>query len=141
MDIFKLLTSYDKTLIIAIILISIAAIISYPHLIINNNNYAKYTVIKINNQKIARYRLTKQQQIAEFSFKVQEKEYSGQLEIAENKVRLHRLPEKIVPRAIHANMGWIEESYQMIVALPIKLTVEIETEQKNHPAQLDGVVY
>ena len=57
--------------------------------------------------------------------------YEGELEIKEGSVMLHRLPEEIVPLSIHEDMGWISESYEIIVALPIRLVIKISTDVYN----------
>jgi hypothetical protein len=104
------------------------------------SNKAKYVVININSREIGRYILDGSRRIEEFSFKISGKEYSGKLKIDGKKIRLYRLSKEIVPQAIHADMGWIEKGYQMIVALPIKLTVQIETPITVKP-EVDGVAY
>lgn len=63
-----------------------------------------------------------------FPFEHNGKTYEGELEISEGSVMLHRLPEEIVPLSIHEDMGWISESYEIIVALPIRLIIKISTE-------------
>lgn len=56
-------------------------------------------------------------------------DFEGFLEISDGAVRLQRLPEEIVPLAIHADMGWIRYGYESIIALPIKLFVSIESSE------------
>jgi len=66
-----------------------------------------------------------------FPFEHNGKAYEGELEIKEGRVMLHRLPEEIVPLSIHEDMGWISESYEIIVALPIRLIIKITTDVYN----------
>lgn len=66
-----------------------------------------------------------------FPFEHNGKTYEGDLEIKEGSVMLHRLPEEIVPLSIHEDMGWISESYEIIVALPIKLIIKISSDVYN----------
>lgn len=56
-------------------------------------------------------------------------DFEGFLEMADGAVRLQRLPEEIVPLAIHADMGWIRHAYEGIIALPVKLYVSIESSE------------
>lgn len=55
--------------------------------------------------------------------------YEGNLEMKDGAVKLHRLPEEIVPLSIHEDMGWISESYEVIVALPVKMVVRISSSE------------
>ncbi len=66
-----------------------------------------------------------------FPFEHNGETYEGELEIKEGSVMLHRLPEEIVPLSIHEDMGWISESYEIIVALPIRLVIKISTDVYN----------
>ena len=59
------------------------------------------------------------------------------------KVMLHRLPEDIVPLSIHEDMGWISKPYEMIVALPVEMTISIEgsSENEKEDDEYDVIVY
>lgn len=72
-----------------------------------------------------------------FPFVHDGKSYTGILEMKGGAVRLHRLSEDIVPLGIHEDMGWIREPYEIIVALPIKLYVSVESEA---PSDVDILV-
>ncbi len=61
----------------------------------------------------------------DFDFSVDGKKYKGTLETKDSKVRLHRLPEEVVPKSIHEDMSWISDSSKIIVALPVKLVISI----------------
>lgn len=61
----------------------------------------------------------------DFDFFVDGKKYKGTLETKDSKVRLHRLPEEVVPKSIHEDMSWISDSSKIIVALPVKLVISI----------------
>ncbi|MDG2835143.1 NusG domain II-containing protein, partial [Vibrio parahaemolyticus] len=74
-----------------------------------------------------------------FEFEVKGKKYTGYLEIQNGAVRLQRLPEEIVPRGIHNDMGWIRSEYEIIVALPISMTVTIESNQSDNQ-EIDYIV-
>ncbi len=64
------------------------------------------------------------------------------MEVEDGAVRLHRLPEEIVPLSIHADMGWISETYQMIISLPIRMYVSLEADEdpEDHP-EIDIFAY
>ena len=61
----------------------------------------------------------------DFDFSVDGKKYKGTLETKDSKVRLHRLPEEVVPKSIHEDMSWISDSSKIIVPLPVKLVISI----------------
>lgn len=61
----------------------------------------------------------------DFDFFVDGKKYKGTLETKDSKVRLHRLPEEVVPKSIHEDMSWISDSSKIILALPVKLVISI----------------
>lgn len=140
MSFLKLLTLYDKILIAFIIILSLITIFLYPILMVKETSADKYAVIKIDYKEIYRYELDGSKRIEKFSFKVNGKDYTGRLEIDGDRVRLYRLSKEILPLSIHADTGWIDKSYQMIVALPIKLTVQIESLMSIEP-EFDGISY
>jgi len=69
-----------------------------------------------------------------FSFTHNGQDYQGTLILKDGQVRLDRLPEEIVPLAIHENMGFIERPHEVIVALPIRLLIRIHSEE---PSDVD----
>lgn len=93
---------------------------------------AKEIVIEKDGQVIFResMNLEEDYQIS-FPFIHAGKDYEGNLEISDGAVRLKRLPEEIVPRSIHEDMGWIRDTHEIIVALPIKMVVTLENEDQS----------
>ncbi len=123
----KFMTKADKLLIIILILASISSIYAVPALL-SKPLEGKYAVVILDNNEIYRTQLLPgdDSEFFEFDFEYSGKAYTGKLEMKDGQVRLHRLPEEISPLAIHTEMGWISESYQFILCLPIRLLVVIE---------------
>ncbi|MGM0502341.1 MAG: NusG domain II-containing protein [Bacillota bacterium] len=129
----ELLTVADKIAIITIILFSSVLIVLTPRLVAQEAK-TKDVIITLDNQEIYRYNLedTAEAKEYEFDFKVEGVKYQGVLRMKDGKVKLDRLNKDISPLPIHAEMGWISKPYQMIVCLPVKLAVTIES---NAPQQ------
>lgn len=123
-----LLTTADRVVIILILLSSIFLIIITPHLAARGEG-EKDVVVTLADREIYRRRLRDSSQLkrVKFNFNYQGTTYQGVLRIKNNRVKLERLNKDISPLAIHAEMGWISEPHQMIVCLPIQLTVTIES--------------
>ncbi len=130
---FKIMTKADKLLIIFIIIGSIASIFTIPKLLANNSA-EKEVVVNVDGIEIARFELvdSPESEFKEIPFEMNGKEYTARFEMKDGSVMLHRLSEEIVPLGIHENMGWISESYQMIVALPAKMYVTVEENANNN---------
>lgn len=128
---FKIMTKADKILIAFILIASIASIFAIPKLLTDGGS-EKQVVVNIDNKEVARFELvdSPESEFKEIPFEVSGKEYTARFEMKDGKVMLHRLPEEILPLSIHKDMGWISESYQMIVALPIKMYVTVEGSTK-----------
>ncbi|MFW5648424.1 MAG: NusG domain II-containing protein [Candidatus Alkaliphilus sp. MAG34] len=139
---FKIMTKADKILILFILISSIAGIFAIPKLLTNADS-AKQVIVNVSGKEIARFALvnTPESEFKEIPFKVKEKKYIARFEMKNGKVMLHRLPEDIVPLSIHRDMGWISESYQMIVALPVKMYVTIESDTPPGDEAPDIIVY
>ncbi len=123
----KFMTKADKLLIIILILASISSIYAVPALL-SKPMEGKHVVVNLNEREIYRTELQpgNESEFFEFDFEYSGKAYTGKLEMKDGSVKLHRLPEEISPLAIHTEMGWISESYEFILCLPIKLMVVIE---------------
>ncbi len=136
----KFMTTADKVLIVFIILLSVASIFAVPRLLTTPME-GKQIVVNIDGKVIHRFPLeeTEESVFIDFPFEFGGKEYTGKLEVKDGKVRLLRLPDEILPLSIHADMGWISESYQMIVALPIKMFITVEEADVDHP--FDAISY
>ena len=141
---FKIMTKADKILILFILVSSIAGIFAIPKLLTSANS-AKQVVVNVAGEEIARFALMNapESEFKEVPFKVNEKEYMARFEMKNGKVMLHRLPEDIVPLGIHRDMGWISEPYQMIVALPVKMYVAVESDipSENGNSDIDIIIY
>ncbi|HZK56869.1 MAG TPA: NusG domain II-containing protein [Clostridia bacterium] len=139
---FKIMTKADKILILFILISSIAGIFAVPKLLTNADS-AKQVIVNVGGEEVARFALvnTPESEFKEIPFRVKEKEYIARFEMKNGKVMLHRLSEDIVPLGIHRDMGWIGESYQMIVALPVKMYVTIESDTVPEDEAPDIIVY
>ena len=140
MRIFDILTFYDILLIVLIVLITFFVFIGFLFFWENNLDGENYAVIKIDNQEIQRFPLDGSSRTENFDFEIDDKEYSGRLIIDNQRVRLERLSEDILPLSIHSDTGWIKNQIQIIVALPIKLTVQIEALTETE-FEYDGIAY
>ncbi|HZX21095.1 MAG TPA: NusG domain II-containing protein [Clostridia bacterium] len=138
----KIMTRADKILILFILVSSITGIFAIPKLL-SNANSAKQVVVSVAGEEIARFALinTPESEFKEVPFRVNEKEYTARFEMKNGKVMLHRLPEDIVPLGIHRDMGWISESYQMIVALPVKMHVTVESDTSPEDGAPDIIIH
>lgn len=129
----KFMTRGDKILIAAILVLSIISLFTIP-MLLNKPIDGKHIVVNLNSEVIYRFPLTdnEESEFIEFPFKFNDKEYIGKLEVKDGRVRLLRLSEEISPLSIHADMGWISETYQVIISLPVKLFITIEEMEPDH---------
>ncbi|ABR46585.1 conserved hypothetical protein [Alkaliphilus metalliredigens QYMF] len=126
---FKMMTKGDKILIFAILALSVASIFAIPRLLTTVEE-GKMVVVNLDGTVIHRFPLEEspEAEFLEFPFEVRGQSYTGKIEMKDGRVMLHRLSDDISPLSIHTDMGWISESYQMIVSLPIRLIITIEEE-------------
>lgn len=133
----KFLTLWDKIMIGAIVVLSIVATLSIPILLADGNG-EREAVVTLRGEDIYRFPIdpSAEEEIP-FDFVVDGETYTGVLEMRDGAVRLQRLPREILPLPIHHDMGWIRHSYEVIVALPIQMTVTIEAAEPDE--RDDGV--
>ncbi|GAB6137014.1 NusG domain II-containing protein [Halanaerobaculum tunisiense] len=129
----QLMTLADKMLVLAVLLISILLIFLTPRIIAGETSGEKEVVVTLDQQEIARYELTDNQDLKKipFNFTAEGDNYQGVLQMKEGQVQLERLSKDISPLPIHAEMGWISQPHEMIVSMPVKLTVKIESQKEN----------
>lgn len=137
----KFMTLGDKILILFLVVASIASIFAIPRLL-TTPGAGKQVVVNLDGEVIYTFPLEdrKEPALFPFNFTYNQKEYTGILEMQHGKVRLQRLPEEISPLTIHTDMGWISESYQVIVCLPIRLYVTVEAAENEVPP-VDAISY
>ena len=128
----ELMTKADKLAVLTILGVSVILLFLTPRIVANRTSNQRDVVVRLEEEEIYREELrdASQEERSEFDFMIEGEEYQGVLRMKEGKVRLERLSEDISPLSIHADMGWISEPYQMIVCMPIRLTVEIETQEE-----------
>jgi len=134
----------DILLIILVALLSLGALFAIPLLLGEANGDGKEIVVAMDGQEIHRFPMPQSDelQLIEFPLEVGGNTYNAVLEAQDGAVRLQRLPDEISPLSIHADMGWIREPYQMIVSLPIRLTISLEyTDESAKFPEIDTMVY
>ncbi|GAB6098792.1 hypothetical protein JCM16358_06710 [Halanaerocella petrolearia] len=127
----QIMTVADKILVLIILIMSLLLIFFAPQLVAEETSKSQEVVVNLDNKELVRYPLTNNKQLKKikFDFVFEGEDYQGTLQMKEGKVRLERLSKDISPLPIHAQMGWISQPHQMIVSMPVKLTVTIEGEQ------------
>lgn len=137
----KMITKADIILIVLVFILSTTSIFAIPKFLTTGAEL-KEIVVNLDGSEIYRFPLeyTEESKFIEFSFVFNTEEYVGKLELLEGSVRLHRLSKDISPLSIHADIGWISESYQMIISLPIKLYISIE-EPVDVQHEIDIIAY
>lgn len=113
-------TFYDRLLMISIIVIALASygIISFYGKADDKNivtvSQSNNVILKISDEE------KKKGGIYKFSFEGGE----GMIEIKDEKARMLPMDKSICPNEVCSDTGWIENSPQVIVCLPNKLTVQ-----------------
>ena len=120
----KLLKKGDIVIIVLILMFSVVPLYFFKEEI---TVQGQKIVVTQDNKVIGNYVLNNNptSKYIDFDFYVNEKKYKGTLETRDSKVRLHRLPEDVVPKSIHEDMSWISDSSKIIVALPVRLVISI----------------
>ena len=120
----KLLKKGDIVIIVLILMFSVVPLYFFKEEI---TVQGQKIVVTQDNKVIGNYVLNNNptSKYIDFDFSVDGKKYKGTLETKDSKVRLHRLPEEVVPKSIHEDMSWISDSSKIIVALPVKLVISI----------------
>ncbi|OLS01968.1 hypothetical protein TICRE_21100 [Tissierella creatinophila DSM 6911] len=122
----KIMTVGDKFLIVVIIILSITSIFYITRT--TTDSLGKDVIVRFDGIEIAKIPLKTDKQSTIYDFKFGEN--IGELEIFGDRVRMLPMDIKICPERICSDTGWIENSYQMIVCLPNKVIVTIETNEK-----------
>jgi len=132
----KIMKPGDYFLILFVVVLSLSAFFAIPRLLTQEAD-EKTIVVTMDGEEIHRFPLEDRGEayFIDFPFTYDGREYTGRLEVEDGAVRLHRLPEEIVPLSIHADMGWISETYQMIISLPIRMYISLEAQEDadEHP--------
>lgn len=122
---------WDVIILFSLILISFVPALLF-HFTTSTGGGEKRIIVEKDGREIFSHSLEeKGQKYVAFPFEHNGKTFEGNLEIKDGSVMLHRLPEEIVPLSIHEDMGWISKSYEIIVALPIKLVIKIADDVYN----------
>ena len=137
----KMLTKGDKILIFLILIINTLPLL-IP-VLAQDNDQAKIIVVNVDGKVIETFALenSPDTEFIDFEFIHENETYKAKLETKDGRVRLNRLPKEITPQAIHSDMGWIDRSNQMIVALPVKLIVTVEGTSEDEDRDVDIIAY
>lgn len=117
----KLLTKWDKILIVILLLVTIAS--TFLILITYNTDNDNKVVIQVNGKTINEIQLNKSEKpnVYKFTFNGN----IGYIEIKNESVRMLEMDKEICPEKICSDTGWISKGYQTIVCLPNKIVVSI----------------
>lgn len=116
----------DIILTASLLFFAVASLVLVP-IWLGNGDGTKDVVVTVDGSEVLRQALPQEGQTTQaFTFLVDEREYTGTLEFADGRVTLQRLDREIVPLSIHHDMGPISQTYQSIVALPVRLLVRLE---------------
>lgn len=125
----------DVIVIFVVVLLSIASItlISMSESPLDKKN----VIIEVNGKVVKAISVTKETEgIYDFNFS----NNVGYLDIQEGKVRMLKMDQDVCPQQICSDTGWIEFSYETIVCLPNKISVNIQGIESNE-SEIDGVSF
>lgn len=123
----KLTTLGDKLLIGILIVIITFSMFYISGSAIDESN-AK-VIVQVEGKQVAKFHLNMDKQPKNYDFKFGE--HIGTLQMQEGRVRILPMNLDICPGKVCSDTGWIQESYQMIVCLPNKIMVTIESKKEN----------
>lgn len=86
-------------------------------------------IVEIKNKEVRRFSLDPNIEQRKISVEIEGGE--ALFHIADGKIRIMSMPDKICSKHICSKKGWIEKPWDMIVCLPNKLVVRIEGEKDN----------
>ena len=120
----KSFTKWDKFIFCGLLIICVISSL-YVYIIENTGNNQEKAVIQVQGKIIKEIPLKKyaKSKIYKFNFNGN----NGYLEIKNGNVRMLVMNRKICPKKICSSTGWINKKYEVIVCLPNKLEVSIET--------------
>ena len=123
----------DILIILITILISIASILFL--MLGNEETENKLVVLKIGGDTIKTIAIDGK---TEGTYDFQFGNNIGYMEVKAGRVRLLKMDKQICPQQICSLTGWVEKSYETIVCLPNKITVEIE---ENESIDVDEISF
>ncbi|ADL11977.1 NusG domain II-containing protein [Acetohalobium arabaticum] len=131
-----ILTTYDKILIISILLFTIVGIGWSVFNLAEDNQSAKYVVIEHKNQVLNKFRLT-----SDFQKRITIDLDHGTAEImVENgEVRMMEMPREICPLGICSDTGWVSNVGETIVCIPNQIVIAVEAQDSED--KIDGISY
>lgn len=121
------MTLGDKLLIGILIVMGVFSMFYISGLAIDGSS-AK-VIVQVDGIQVAKYHLNMDKQPKTYDFKFGE--HIGVLQMQDGRVRMLPMNLDICPGKVCSDTGWIQESYQMIVCLPNKIMVTIESMEEN----------
>ena len=124
----KSFTKWDKFIFCGLLIICVISGL-YVYVIENTGSNEEKAVIQVQGKIIKEIPLKKyaKSKIYKFNFNGN----NGYIEIKNGNVRMLEMNRKICPKKICSNTGWINKKYKVIVCLPNKLEVSIESAKDN----------
>ena len=120
----KSFTKWDKLIFGGLLIICVISSL-YVYVIENTDSNKEKAVIQVQGKIIKEIPLNKyvKSKIYKFNFNGN----NGYIEIKDGNVRMLEMNRKICPKKICSNTGWINNKYEIIVCLPNKIEVSIES--------------
>ncbi|MBU3160357.1 NusG domain II-containing protein [Clostridium frigoris] len=117
-------TKWDKIIIGGLLIICLISTF-FVYITENTGNANKKAVIKVQGKIIKEIPLpnNEKSKIYKFNFNGN----NGYLEVKNGSVRMLEMDIKICPKKICSTTGWINKKYKVIVCLPNKIAVNIES--------------
>lgn len=107
-----------------LLIIGLIIIISFSCLLLFKDNSSKYALVYYEDEVILKIDLSLK---GEHEYKVNG--YNGEIVIKTQDSKI-KVSEENSPLHICSSRGWIEESYEVLVCLPNKVVIKIETEDE-----------
>jgi len=120
----KSFTKWDKIILGSLLFICIISTL-YIYAIENTSNNNEKVIIQVQGQIIKKIPLNKYEKSKTYKFVFNGN--NGYLEIKNGAVRMLEMDRKICPKKVCSLTGWVNKKYQVIVCLPNKIIVSIES--------------
>lgn len=124
----KLMTLGDKILIAILMFISIFSMFYISGSAIGGSSGK--VIVQVDGNQVAKFHINMDKQPRNYDFKFGEN--TGTIQMQEGRVRMLPMDLDICPGKVCSDTGWIQKSYQMIVCLPNKIMVTIESKEENN---------
>jgi len=120
----KSFTKWDKIILGSLLFICVISTF-YVYAMNNTSNNNEKVIIQVQGQIIKKIPLNKYEKSKIYKFVFNGN--NGYVEIKNGAVRMLEMDRKICPKKICSLTGWVSKKYQVIVCLPNKIIVSIES--------------